>query len=148
MMPPVLSVERLSVHLRTDGAGLARILDDVSLTVPAGGTVGVVGESGCGKSTLLRAILGILPHGAQVPGGAESARGRIGFVPQDPYLSLNPVFRAGDQILEIMRRLPRARAAPIASGWWNFSALCSCPIPRRRSRNSRTSSPAGSASAC
>ena len=113
MIAPVLSVQRLSVRI-----GAARILDDVSLAVPAGGTLGLVGESGCGKSTLLRAILGILPRGAQVPpGGAvlfggrdiladggASARGRIGFVPQDPYLSLNPVFRAGDQILEIMRR--------------------------------------------
>ena len=112
MIAPVLSVQRLSVRI-----GAARILDDVSLAVPAGGTLGVVGESGCGKSTLLRAILGILPRGAEVPGGAvlfggrdiladggASARGRIGFVPQDPYLSLNPVFRAGDQILEIMRR--------------------------------------------
>ncbi|MBX9699910.1 MAG: ABC transporter ATP-binding protein [Acetobacteraceae bacterium] len=124
MTAPVLEVERLSVRI-----GAARILDDVSVSVPAGGTVGVVGESGCGKSTLLRAILGILPRGAQVPGGAvlfggrdiladggASARGRIGvarapgvhgrigYVPQDPYLSLNPVFRAGDQILEIMRR--------------------------------------------
>jgi oligopeptide/dipeptide ABC transporter ATP-binding protein len=116
MTPPVLQVEGLAVHLRGEG-GVARILDDVSLTVPRGGTLGVVGESGCGKSTLLRAILGILPRGAETPTGAilfegrdilsdraESARGRIGFVPQDPYLSLNPVFRAGDQILEIMRR--------------------------------------------
>jgi len=113
---PLLSVENLSVQIRTDG-GLARILDDVTLAVPRGTTLGVVGESGCGKSTLLRAILGILPRGAMVPkgavifdntdileDGAKSARGRIGFVPQDPYLSLNPVFRAGDQILEIMRR--------------------------------------------
>lgn len=116
MPSPLLAVEALSVHLRTD-AGLARILDDVSLTVPPGRTVGVVGESGCGKTTLMRAILGILPRSAFVPRGAirfegrdiladraASARGRIGFVPQDPYLSLNPVFRAGDQILEIMRR--------------------------------------------
>ncbi len=114
-MTPALSVEGLAVHIRGDH-GMARILDDVALTVPRGATVGVVGESGCGKSTLLRAILGILPRGATVPRGAilfqgediltdraESARGRIGFVPQDPYLSLNPVFRAGDQILEIMR---------------------------------------------
>ncbi len=116
MTPPTLSIEGLSVHIGTD-SGRARILDEVSLAVPRGATVGVVGESGCGKSTLLRAILGILPRGAAVPRGAilfegrdiltdcaESARGRIGFVPQDPYLSLNPVFRAGDQILEIMRR--------------------------------------------
>ncbi|CAH0202541.1 ABC transporter ATP-binding protein [Roseomonas sp. CECT 9278] len=116
MSTPVLQVDGLAVHLRGEG-GLARILDDVALTVPRGGTLGVVGESGCGKSTLLRAILGILPRGAETPSGAilfegrdilsddgASARGRIGFVPQDPYLSLNPVFRAGDQILEIMRR--------------------------------------------
>jgi peptide/nickel transport system ATP-binding protein len=116
VIPAALSVEGLSVHIGGDH-GTARILDEVALTVPRGATVGVVGESGCGKSTLLRAILGILPRGAVVPKGAilfegqdiltdraESARGRIGFVPQDPYLSLNPVFRAGDQILEIMRR--------------------------------------------
>ena len=115
MTAPLLEVTDLAVHLPTDH-GLARILDGVSLAVPAGGTLGVVGESGCGKSTLLRSILGILPRGARTPrgavrfqgrdllGGADWARGRIGFVPQDPFLSLNPVFRAGDQILEIMRR--------------------------------------------
>jgi len=116
----MLSVEHLDVRI-----GTARILDDVSLRVPAGGITGVVGESGCGKSTLLRAILGILPRHATTPRGrilfegrdilpdrAASARGRIGFVPQDPYLSLNPVFRVGDQILEIMRRhAPGSRAA-------------------------------------
>jgi len=122
MTQPLLAVEGLSVALRTDH-GLARILDDVALTIPPGGSLGVVGESGCGKSTLLRAILGILPKGATTPSGrirfqgrdllagADWARGRIGFVPQDPYLSLNPVFRAGDQILEIMRRhAPGSRA--------------------------------------
>jgi oligopeptide/dipeptide ABC transporter ATP-binding protein len=116
MMRPILQVEGLAVELRGE-AGTAQILDDVTFTVPAGGSLGIVGESGCGKSTLLRAILGILPRGAETPRGsilfegrdimsdrAASARGRIGFVPQDPYLSLNPVFRAGDQILEIMRR--------------------------------------------
>ncbi len=116
MTRPILQVEGLAVHLRTE-AGLARILDDVTFSVPAGGSLGIVGESGCGKSTLMRAILGILPKGATTPTGsilfdgrdilsdrAASVRGRIGFVPQDPYLSLNPVFRAGDQILEIMRR--------------------------------------------
>ncbi len=116
MTQPLLDISGLGVRLRGDG-GMADVLTDVSLSVPEGASVGVVGESGCGKSTLLRAILGILPNTALPPAGrivfqgrdilpdrAESARGRIGFVPQDPYLSLNPVFRAGDQILEIMRR--------------------------------------------
>ncbi len=109
----LLSVRDLAVHIRTD-AGLARILDGVSFDLPPGGTLGVVGESGCGKSTLLRAILGILPKGAMVPSGQvlfqgedilrKPVRGRIGFIPQDPFRSLNPVFRAGDQLLEGMRR--------------------------------------------
>lgn len=116
MTRPILQVEGLDVRLRTE-AGTANILSDITFAVPQGGSLGIVGESGCGKSTLLRAILGILPRGAETPAGsilfegrdilsdrAASARGRIGFVPQDPYLSLNPVFRAGDQILEIMRR--------------------------------------------
>lgn len=115
-MSALLSVEGLSVRLGGRGR-VAEILDDITLSVPRGSMTGVVGESGCGKSTLLRAILGILPKQARVPTGsilfegediltdqAASVRGRIGFVPQDPYLSLNPVFRAGDQILEIMRR--------------------------------------------
>ena len=116
MIRPVLEITQLAVELGGRGS-MAQILDDVSITVPAGSITGVVGESGCGKSTLLRAILGILPRHARTPRGgiifegrdilpdrAAGARGRIGFVPQDPYLSLNPVFRAGDQILEIMRR--------------------------------------------
>ncbi|MGE0725346.1 MAG: ABC transporter ATP-binding protein [Alphaproteobacteria bacterium] len=114
-MRPVLDVAHLSVRIATD-AGLADILDDVTLQVAPGEIAGVVGESGCGKSTLIRAVLGILPRGARVPAGtirfqgrnlladgAASARGRIGFIPQDPFLSLNPVFRAGDQLLEVMR---------------------------------------------
>ena len=107
----MLDVQALRVSMR----GGAQILDDVSISVAPGQIMGVVGESGCGKSTLLRAILGILPSGARSSGEVlfrgedilsrpDHGRGRIGFIPQDPYLSLNPTFRAGDQILEIMRR--------------------------------------------
>ncbi len=89
--------------------------------MPRGSVVGVVGESGCGKSTLVRAILGILPRSARIEAGAirfdgedllrlspkelrRRVRGRaIGFVPQDPYLALNPVFKVGTQLLEILR---------------------------------------------
>ncbi len=75
MTQPLLAVEGLAVALRTDH-GLARILDDVALTIPPGGSLGVVGESGCGKSTLLRAILGILPKGATTPSGRIRFQGR------------------------------------------------------------------------
>src|SRR3984885_5037562 len=119
-MIPVLDIRGLKVSFRTD-SGTARVLDDVALTLEAGQILGVVGESGCGKSTLIRAILGILPDAAEIDGGQivfegenllvfsepelnQRIRGsRIGFVPQDPLLSLNPVFKVGVQMMEIMR---------------------------------------------
>jgi peptide/nickel transport system ATP-binding protein len=119
-MIPVLSVRGLKVSFRTD-AGLAAVLDDVSLTVERGHVLGVVGESGCGKSTLIRAIMGILPRAARIAAGQvvfegenllafseqelnQRIRGsRIGFIPQDPLMSLNPVFKVGTQLMEIMR---------------------------------------------
>ena len=119
-MMKLLSVQGLRVSIRTD-EGIAQVLDDVGLDLERGRILGVVGESGCGKSTLIRAIMGILPRAATVEQGeiwfegenllvfseAELARGvrssRIGFIPQDPLLALNPVFKIGSQLLEIMR---------------------------------------------
>jgi oligopeptide/dipeptide ABC transporter ATP-binding protein len=116
----VLRVEDLRVVIPTDD-GLAEVLDHVELTIPRGRIVGVVGESGCGKSTLARAVLGILPRAARVTSGrilfegedllrldqralTRRIRGReISFVPQDPFLALNPTFTVGTQLLEIMR---------------------------------------------
>jgi oligopeptide/dipeptide ABC transporter ATP-binding protein len=115
----ILAISGLEMSVRTD-AGLARILNHVDLTVPRGKIVGVVGESGCGKSTLLRAMLGMTPRGARITAGhidfdgedilamseaelTKRVRGsRIGLIPQDPYLALNPLFRVGEQLVEIM----------------------------------------------
>jgi peptide/nickel transport system ATP-binding protein len=119
-MIPLLDVRALKVSIRTD-EGLAQVLDDVSLTLEKGRILGVVGESGCGKSTLIRAVMGILPRGARVDRGEIWFEGenllafsegelnrnvrssRIGFIPQDPLLALNPVFKVGTQLLEVMR---------------------------------------------
>ena len=118
-MIPALDVRGLKVSIRTD-EGIARVLDDVGVTLERGRILGVVGESGCGKSTLIRAIMGILPRGASVDAGEIWFEGenllvfsekelnttvrssRIGFIPQDPFLALNPVFKVGTQLLEIM----------------------------------------------
>ena len=120
MTEPILAVRGLRLSIRTD-EGIARVLDHVDFTLEPGHILGVVGESGCGKSTVIRAILGILPQGARVDAGEIRFEGRnllaigerqlnrrirgsrIGFVPQDPYLALNPVFKIGAQLLEIMR---------------------------------------------
>ena len=117
---PVLSIRDLSVSIRTSG-GPASILDGCSLSVGRSEVVGLVGESGCGKSTVVKTILGVLPASASVTGGSIEFEGadllalderalsrtirgrRIGFIPQDPALALNPNFTVGEQLLEIWR---------------------------------------------
>lgn len=119
-MIPLLRIRALRVSIRTDD-GIASILDGVDLSLERGRTLGVVGESGCGKSTLIRTIMGVLPSNARVESGEIMFDGedllvfseaelndrirsnRIGFIPQDPLLALNPVFKVGTQLLEIMR---------------------------------------------
>ncbi|MGI9424429.1 MAG: ABC transporter ATP-binding protein [Hyphomicrobiaceae bacterium] len=119
-MEPILSIRDLRISIPTD-EGKAQILDHVNVELPQGKIVGVVGESGCGKSTLIRAILGIMPKQTVIESGSILFRGRdlltlsqremtheirgrlIGFIPQDPYLALNPVFKVGKQLLEILR---------------------------------------------
>ena len=121
MGAPMLDVQDLRVTIRGD-EGVARILDHIAFRLEPGRILGVVGESGCGKSTLIRAILGILPRGARIGAGRimfegedllafseaelnRQVRGsRISFIPQDPYLALNPVFTVGAQMMETMRR--------------------------------------------
>jgi oligopeptide/dipeptide ABC transporter ATP-binding protein len=117
---PLLDIQNMRLSVRTD-EGMAQILDHVALTLPRGRILGLVGESGCGKSTLVRAVLGIVPRSATIDSGhilfegedllrlseqelERRVRGsRIGFIPQDPYLALNPVFTVGDQLLSVMR---------------------------------------------
>lgn len=105
-------------------------LRGVDLQIQRGEITAVVGESGSGKSTLAHALIGLLPANGRIVSGAISfgdldlhglserrfraLRGtRIGLVPQDPTVSLNPVRTIGDQVAEAVtahRRLPRASA--------------------------------------
>lgn len=97
------------------GGQRAVALDDVSLIVPPGGSVGLVGESGSGKSTLVRCILGLERPDAGtirfegVPIGAQ--KGQIQPVFQNPASSLNPRRRVGAIIAEPLAVHTRMSAA-------------------------------------
>jgi peptide/nickel transport system ATP-binding protein len=67
-MSPLLEVSDLTVEVRRHRRTF-RAVDGVSLSLPAGGSLGIVGESGSGKSMTLRAIMGLLPRTARVQAG-------------------------------------------------------------------------------
>ncbi|OZD10832.1 ABC transporter ATP-binding protein [Rhodococcus sp. 06-156-3C] len=114
---PLLAVRDLAVAY--DGNLNHPTVSGVSFDVRAGSTVAIVGESGSGKSTVVGAVLKLLGDRVAVGGTAEFGerdilrlrerdfrriRGRrIGFVPQDPTASLNPVRRIDRQIFEAFR---------------------------------------------
>ncbi|MBO9531580.1 MAG: ATP-binding cassette domain-containing protein [Solirubrobacteraceae bacterium] len=103
---PLMKVE----HIRQEFAvkdGTLRAVDDVTLTIDRGETVGLVGESGCGKSTLARTVLRLIEptQGTIALEGRDitkvpqrelrAIRHRMQMVFQDPYGSLNPRRRIG-----------------------------------------------------
>jgi len=113
----VLIVKNLQTAFDTESGRLTAV-DGVSFTVPAGKTVGIVGESGCGKSVTAMSIIQLLPQPAGVITGGEvifkgknligvddetlyNIRGNeIGVIFQEPMTALNPVHRIGKQLSE------------------------------------------------
>ena len=125
MRDPANAVEFDSLHTYffTD-AGTVKAVDGVSFDVPIGKTVGVVGESGCGKSVTSLSLMQLLqrPQGQVVEGQIrlnlgqkaydvtkapneilQKIRGNyVSMIFQEPMTALNPVFRIGDQINEVI----------------------------------------------
>lgn len=99
--------------------GPVRAVDGVSFDIKPGEILGLVGESGCGKSTLGRALLGLLPSGAEMDGelrfhGTDllgrrrrelhRLRGReLGMIFQEPLTRLNPLMRVSEHFAETLR---------------------------------------------
>src|SRR5215472_3053404 len=100
---------------------MVRAVDGVDLTIGRGETLSIVGESGCGKTVTAMTVLKLIamPPGRIVAGtilwkgrdlvtleghAMRHIRSReIGIVFQEPMTSLNPVYRVGDQIAEVLR---------------------------------------------
>jgi peptide/nickel transport system ATP-binding protein len=120
----VVEFDNLCTYFFTD-VGTVKAVDGVSFEIPKGKTVGVVGESGCGKSVTALSLMQLVqrPQGQVVEGAIhfddgvrvfdiaktpvqvmEHIRGsEISMIFQEPMTSLNPVFRAGDQIDEVVQ---------------------------------------------
>jgi len=135
----LLEVDSLCLSVNIEGVPIP-VVQDISFTLQAGQTLGIVGESGCGKSLTALAIMGLLEtshvtvtHGAIYFHGQDlmslSTRqrreimgGQMAMIFQEPMTSLNPVYRIGEQIVEMLqqhqtmtRRAARQRAAELLS---------------------------------
>ena len=142
------------------------VVHGVSFDVHRGQTTALVGQSGSGKSTIAHGISGLLPANGAVTGGRVHLLGRdvtrlrprqwrdlygstIGFVPQDPLSSLDPLVRVGNQIaqsLRVHRTVARDRIRSTAS--WSCSTASASPTRRNARGPTRTSSPVASCNGC
>lgn len=118
-MTTLLSIENLRTHFYSAGKTV-RALDGVSLQIEEGGAFGLVGETGCGKSVTALSVLRLIPMPpGRIVGGEVRFKGRnllslseeemrsvrgkeISMIFQEPMTSLNPVFRIGDQMTEVI----------------------------------------------
>jgi peptide/nickel transport system ATP-binding protein len=111
MTEAALTISHLSIH---DRNGIA-LVDDVSLSVPRGGVLTLIGETGSGKSLIAQAVFGLLPSGLSVKGEIKVGghkpipaheperlaalwREQIMLIPQEPSAALDPTMRVRRQM--------------------------------------------------
>ena len=118
-MENILEISDLRTYFHTE-EGVVKAVDDVTLSLRKGQTLGIVGESGSGKSVTSLSVMGLLGGSARIESGRIAFLGRdlvrlgeaemrrvrgseISMVFQEPMTSLNPVFTVGDQVIEAIR---------------------------------------------
>lgn len=148
---PLLAIDDLHVQFAMP-QGAVKAVDGVSFAVAPGETVALVGESGSGKSVTANAILRLVPEPpARITGSirfegrdlltlpARDMRGvrggRIGFVFQDPSISLNPVFSVGNQLVGSLRLHRQVGAEDARRRAVEMLELVGLPEPERHLRS-------------
>jgi peptide/nickel transport system ATP-binding protein len=145
---PLLQIDNLRTDIRLKHSTVHAV-DDITLHVEPGETLGIVGESGCGKTMTALSIMNLLPTGGSIVGGSIRLNDRdisqlsdedlrhirgneIGMIFQDPLTSLNPTMTVGKQIAEAVllhREVSREQAMDRAA-----EVLDLVGMPRARER--------------
>ncbi len=146
---PLLEIQNLKTYFNVRGH-TARAVDDLSLTIPAGQTLGLVGESGCGKSVTAHSIIQLIPDPpGRIAGGRILFEGQdlleyserrmrrirgnqISMIFQEPMTSLNPVFSVGEQVGEVIRLHKGLSRAEVRQRVVEMFRLVGIPAPETR----------------
>jgi oligopeptide/dipeptide ABC transporter ATP-binding protein len=148
---PLLRLDRLRTVFPVEGGREAAAVDDVSLTIRRGETLGLVGESGSGKSMTALSIIRLVPAPGRIASGRIELDGRnlleldaerlrrvrgrrIGFVFQEPAAALNPVFTIGSQIAETIAAHDLGRGAAARKRAIDLLDAVRVPDPHKRAR--------------
>lgn len=145
----ILEVKNLKTVFQTDEGELTAV-DNVSFSINAKETIGIVGESGCGKSVAALSIIRLVPNPpGKIAGGeiifqgenllnlsSKEMRGvrgnKISMIFQEPMTSLNPVFTVGDQIMESILLHQKCKKGEAKQKAIDMLKLVGIPSPERR----------------
>ena len=150
MSTTALKVSGLTTHFETK-AGIAKAVNDVSFSVEQGQILALVGESGSGKSVTAMSLMNLVDAPGRVVAGEILLRGKdiraasasewnrirgkeMAMVFQDPMMSLNPVIRVGDQIMETIRIHDKVSASAAREQACAALAAVGIPAPAERMR--------------
>jgi len=150
MVPaPLLEIKNLRTYFSVRGH-TAKAVDDVSLSILPGQTLGLVGESGCGKSVTAHSIMRLVPTPpGRIAGGEILFEGRdlvtlseaqmrrirgnrISMIFQEPMTSLNPTYPVGDQVEEVIRLHEKLSRAAARERSVDMFKLVGIPAPEKR----------------
>ncbi len=148
----LLEIRNLKTYFHVRG-GVLKAVDDVSLTIKAGETLGLVGESACGKSVTASSIMRLVPIPPGYIAGGEilfegmnilklsesemrKVRGnKISMIFQEPMTSLNPVFTVGDQVAEVIGLHQKLSQSAIRERVIEAFRLVRIPAPESRTKD-------------